>query len=194
MDLPGEAFGPLFLWALPGLIAYLGASLNAVLFMGEASWTKSPLQTLPPGLLTGLPPLLTLAICLARSDGGKEIVLPVPPKTQDLVKTPTPGCLLLTHNMVLLFSTCYAFSTFIYLLLLLFSRQVVSDSLRPHGLQHSRFPCPSPFPGVCSNSCPLSQWYHPTISSSVTPFTYFFWLCGVFIELHRLFAAACGLL
>ena len=45
----------------------------------------------------------------------------------------------------------------------------------------------------CSNSCPLSQWCHPTISSSVTPFTYFFWLCGVFIELHRLFAAACGL-
>ena len=43
-----------------------------------------------------------------------------------------------------------------------FSRSVVSDSLRPHGLQHARPPCPSPTPGVYSNSCPLSQWCHPT--------------------------------
>ena len=54
--------------------------------------------------------------------------------------------------------------------LLLFSRSVVSDSLRPHGLQHARLPCPSPTPGVCSNSCPLSQWCDLTISSSATPF------------------------
>ena len=47
----------------------------------------------------------------------------------------------------------------------------MSDSLWPHGLQHARFPCPSPSPRVCSNSCPLSQWYHPTISSSVIPFS-----------------------
>ena len=46
-----------------------------------------------------------------------------------------------------------------------FSHSVMSDSLRPHGLQHSRLPCPSPTPGVCSSSCPLSQWCHPTISS-----------------------------
>ena len=39
---------------------------------------------------------------------------------------------------------------------------VVSNSLQPHGLQHARLPCPSLFPRVCSNSCPLSQWYHPT--------------------------------
>ena len=45
-----------------------------------------------------------------------------------------------------------------------FSHSVMSDSLRPHGLQHARLPCPSPIPGVCSNSCPLSQWCHPTIS------------------------------
>ena len=44
---------------------------------------------------------------------------------------------------------------------------VLSDSLGPHGLQHSRFPCPSLSPGVCSNSCPLNQWCHPVISSSV---------------------------
>ena len=48
---------------------------------------------------------------------------------------------------------------------------VLSDSLRPHGLQHARPPCLSPTPGVYSNSCALSQWCHPTISSSVTPFS-----------------------
>ena len=47
----------------------------------------------------------------------------------------------------------------------------MSDSLPPHGLQHARLPCPSPSPRVCSNSCPLSWWCHPTISSSVVPFS-----------------------
>ena len=52
-----------------------------------------------------------------------------------------------------------------------FSCSVVSDSLQPHGLQHARPPCPSPTPGVCSNSCSSSWWCHPTISSSVVPFS-----------------------
>ena len=52
-----------------------------------------------------------------------------------------------------------------------FSHSVVSNSLRLHGLQHARPPCPSPTPGVYSNSCPLSWWCHPTISSSVFPFS-----------------------
>ena len=52
-----------------------------------------------------------------------------------------------------------------------FSRSVVSDSLWPHELQHTRPPCPSPTPGVHSNSCPLSWWCHPAISSSVIPFS-----------------------
>ena len=52
-----------------------------------------------------------------------------------------------------------------------FSRSVVSRSLRPHGLQHTRPLCPSPTPGAGSNSCPLSQWCHPTISSSFVPFS-----------------------
>ena len=50
-----------------------------------------------------------------------------------------------------------------------FSRSVVSDSLRPHGLQYSRLPCPSPTPGAYSNSCPLSRWSHPIISSPCCP-------------------------
>ena len=52
-----------------------------------------------------------------------------------------------------------------------FSRSVVSNSLWPHGLQHARPPCPSPTPRVYSNSCSLSRWCHPTISSSVIPFS-----------------------
>ena len=54
---------------------------------------------------------------------------------------------------------------------LLFSRSVMSDSLWPHGLQHIRPHCPSPPPRACSSSCPLNWWYHPTISSSVSPFS-----------------------
>ena len=52
-----------------------------------------------------------------------------------------------------------------------FSCSVMSDSLWPHGLQRVRPPCLSPIPGIYSNSCPLSQWWHPTISSSVIPFS-----------------------
>ena len=52
-----------------------------------------------------------------------------------------------------------------------FSHSVMSDSLRPHGVKHARPPCLSPTPGAYSNSCPLSRWCHPTISSSVIPFS-----------------------
>ena len=51
------------------------------------------------------------------------------------------------------------------------THSVLSDSLRPHGLQQASPPCPSPTPRACSNSCPVSQWCHPTISSSVIPFS-----------------------
>ena len=54
---------------------------------------------------------------------------------------------------------------------MLSSHSVMSDSLQPHELQHARPPCPSPPPGVCSNSRTLSRWCHPTISSSVVPFS-----------------------
>ena len=59
----------------------------------------------------------------------------------------------------------------IILLLLLFCRSLVSDSLRPRELQRAGLPCPPLFPRVCPNSCPLSQWCHLTISSSVVPFS-----------------------
>ena len=62
---------------------------------------------------------------------------------------------------------CRVYASSIYSLQ--FSHSVVSDSLWPHGLKHARFPCPSPTPGACSNSCPLSWWCHLTISSSVHP-------------------------
>ena len=93
-------------------------------------------------------------------------------------------------------SQCFLFTFPTYLmcrnnLLLLFSCSVVSDSLQHHGLQHARLPCPSPSPGVCSNSRPLGQWCHPTISSSVTPFSSFpqsFPASGSF-PLSRLFSS-----
>ena len=55
-------------------------------------------------------------------------------------------------------------------IMLFFSSSVMSDSLQPHELEHVRLSCPSLFPGVCSNSCPLRRWCHPIISTSVIPF------------------------
>ena len=60
---------------------------------------------------------------------------------------------------------------FFTFLSLQFSHSVMSNSLRPHGLQYTRLPCPSPTPGACSNSCPSGWCYHPTISSSIVPFS-----------------------
>ena len=67
--------------------------------------------------------------------------------------------------------TCHSHFAFSPRVRMLVSRQIVSDCLWPHGLQHTRLSCPSPTPRVYSNSCPLSQWCHTTISSSVTPFS-----------------------
>ena len=53
-----------------------------------------------------------------------------------------------------------------------FSRSVMSNFLWLHGLHHARLPCSLPTPGTCSNTCPLSWWWHPTISSSVVPFSF----------------------
>ena len=77
------------------------------------------------------------------------------------------------------------------LIFLLFSCSVVSDSLQPHGLLHTRPPCPSPSPRACSNSCPLSRWCHPTISSSVVPFSSFplYFPASESFPMSRLFAS-----
>ena len=64
----------------------------------------------------------------------------------------------------------YVFFTSLFTIIIQFSLSVMSDFLQPHELQHTRLPCPSSTPGAYSNSCPLSQWCHPTISSSVVPF------------------------
>ena len=72
-----------------------------------------------------------------------------------------------------------------------FSHSVVSDSLRPHEPQHARPPCPSPTPRVHPNPCPSSQWCHPTISSSVIPFSscpQSFWASGSF-KMSQLFVS-----
>ena len=68
-------------------------------------------------------------------------------------------------------SSLYKYTTSPLSISVQFSHSVVSDSLWPRGLQQARPPCPSPAPGVYTNSCPLSQWCHPTISSSVVPFS-----------------------
>ena len=82
--------------------------------------------------------------------------------------------LLMVTTIVLFWAFCLACSIFCvflsFLISIQFSHSVVSNSLRPHGLQHARLPCPSPTPGACSNSCPLSWWCYTTISSSVIPF------------------------
>ena len=77
----------------------------------------------------------------------------------------------LLHCRQILYHLSQQGSLYIICIHILFSCSVVSNSLRPHGLQHARLPCPSPSPKVCSNSCPLSWWCHPTISSSVIPFS-----------------------
>ena len=68
-------------------------------------------------------------------------------------------------------TNCFFFYVQVCKYVIQFSCSFMSDSLWPHGLQHTRPPCPSPTPRACSNSCPSSQWSHPTISSSVIPFS-----------------------
>jgi len=70
-----------------------------------------------------------------------------------------------------------------------FTISVISDSLWPHGLQHNRPPCPFSTPGVYSNSCPLSWWCHPTISSSVVPFSSCLQSSPASFQMSQLFAS-----
>ena len=81
------------------------------------------------------------------------------------------GCLQQCSKYPPVFGLSSSFQTILNKSSIQFSRSVLSDSLRPHGLQHPRPPCPSPAPGVYPNPCPLSWWCHLTISSSVVPFS-----------------------
>ena len=75
-----------------------------------------------------------------------------------------------------LYKFLYAIQLMLFILIymhinILFGHYIISDSLQTHGPQHPRLPCPSLSLGVCSNLCPLSQWCHPSISTSVVPFS-----------------------
>ena len=77
----------------------------------------------------------------------------------------------LKKNCEPFYSINFEVSLTMYWNLLFLSCSVMSDSLWPHGLQHTRLPCSSLSPRICSNPCPLSWWCHPTISSSVVPYS-----------------------
>ena len=106
---------------------------------------------------------------LSKQEYWIKLPFPIPEDLPDLrVKSNSPASLALAGR---LFSTELLGIPWKVMLLLLFSHSVVSDSWWPHRLQHTRLTCSSPSLGVCSNSCPLSWWCHPTISSSVVPFS-----------------------
>ena len=98
-------------------------------------------------------------------------------KMQILAKEVTMWSILLMIKTVIIiilliiYSPTHNYKHFWILYISISSVTIMSNSLQPHGLQHARPPCPSPTPGVYSNSCPLSRWCHLTISSSVVPFT-----------------------
>ena len=101
-----------------------------------------------------------LILHLEFPSAGVDGQQPQQHRVQSLQRQMVKALLLLFSSWHMLFSSVQ------------FSHSVVSNSLRPHGLQHIRLPCPSPTPGVHSNSCPFSQRCHPTISSSVVPFSH----------------------
>ena len=103
---------------------------------------------------------VTIALPSERLLIWPELMLSINSKPTFFVSFSTPQILrALLYNLYLLFSSVQ------------FSCSVTSDSLRPHGSQHARPPCPSPTPRVYPNSCPSSWWCHPAISSSVVPFS-----------------------
>ena len=84
------------------------------------------------------------------------------------------GFCILFYGSICLFFQLYHTVWIAIALSVHFSRSVISNYLQPKGLQHTSLPCPSPTPQACSNSSPLSWWCHPTISSSVVPFSHAF--------------------
>ena len=144
-------------------LAVIQASLLFPCAVSSSTWIIFYLKKIPSGFhSTRVFISLTLqrCFCWMRTSGLLKTVPAVP----DRVLSHAVGlrsCLSIYYSC---FSCWLWFSA-------LFSRSVVSDSSQPHGLQHTRPPCPSLSPWVCSNSCPLSWWGHPTSSSSVVPFS-----------------------
>ena len=129
-------------------------------------------------------------VTAVQSSAGARGAEPRPSLLAGTVATPPPE-LLSAHLWIKGNNTCSSEAEGKGWVLLPFSRSVVSDSLWPYGPQHTRLPCPLPCPGVYSNPCPLSRWCHPTISSSVIPFSSYpqsFPSSGAF-PLSQLFAA-----
>ena len=95
-----------------------------------------------------------------------------------LMVSEIPGSMVCCLTLIWKFSHSYCLKYFLWSFLFFFyfsgqfSHSVMSAFLRSRGLQYTRLPCPSPTPGAYSNSCPLNRWCHPTISSSVIPFSY----------------------
>ena len=127
-------------------------------------------------VITFLPRSKGLVISWLQS--ASAVTLEPPKIKSDTVSTVSP---FISHEVMgpdamifvfwmLSFKPTFSLSSFTFIKRL-FSCSVASISLQPHGLQHSRLPCPSPTPGVYSNSCSSSWWCHPTISSSVIPFS-----------------------
>ena len=115
---------------------------------------------------------------MARSPPGFSVHGIFQARLLECIAVPSKGSSGCRHNMSLMFPALAGefFTTStpwkpVASLSVQFSRSVVSDSLQPHESQHARPPCPSPTPGVYSNSCPSSRWCHPAISSSVIPFS-----------------------
>ena len=137
----------------PWTVAY-----QAPLFMGfpRLKNTGVGCHFLLQGLFPGMEPVSLASPALARRFFT----------TEPLGKPPT--VLLQSKQLVV---DCFLIIILLQFSSVQFSNSVVSDSLRPHESQHTRPPCPSPSPGVHSNSRPSSQWCHPAISSSVVPFS-----------------------
>ena len=112
---------------------------------------------------------LSKTIPLSGSMENISSTKPVPSATKVGDLCSIQYLMLLFHTESVITSLTLKKRSLLYQSVSQFSGSVVSNSLRPHGLQHTRLPCPSPTPGLYSDSCPLSRWCHPTISSSVYP-------------------------
>ena len=147
-----------------------GSSVRGILQAGILEWVATaPPGDLPAPWIKAMSPALVDRVFTTEPPAKHKqcITNPVFFKSSSALGVVIIFCIGLSNQYLVIFHHGFNF-----ILLSLFSRQVVSDYSQSHGLQHARLPCPSAFPGVCSNSCPLSQWCHPALSSSVALFSF----------------------